>query len=1551
MGPVLGLAAGGVGWAAPMAGGGGWGLPVTFLEEPGQGWVARGGTLRAGLDVDGLRLWSGGQGLAVRYAGRSEGARVEGGAAAGGAVNLLVGRDAEGWRTGLRAYESVWVRGLYAGIDLQVSGAAGGRLKSEYVVAAGADPGRIRLRYEPAERVTVEPDGSLRIETGAGVWREAAPVLYQERGGRAVAVDGRYAVLGDGTVGFEVGTYDRGRPLVIDPVVTFSSLLGGAGSSAATGVAVDAAGYVYVAGYADSGDLPVVGAASPRVGGVDAYVAKIQASTGRLIYATYIGGSGDDRAFAVAVDGTGAAYVTGWTTSANFPVTSAAQGSISGYKDAFLLKLNPAGNGFSFSTFYGGKGSDAGNALALTATQVWVGGETDSAVLPGPNGWRNSNGGGLDGFVARFSQSGVPQVSTMAGGGGEDSVKALAVDASGNIVAGGATGSSNMGFPMGGAQTALKGAQDGFVVKFDSTGVQMVAGTYLGGTRGDVANPEMVLGLAVDGAQNVYVTGSTTSSDFPLVSALDGLMGGMQDAFVARLTAGLNSITWSTLLGGAGKETATAIALDATGAVVVGGSTTSSDFPVQGGTQSTAGGGYEGFVTRLPATGASLLFSTYVGGSGQDGVAALVLGAGGTIHAAGQSGSGDFAQKNAVQTAAGGGLRMMVARVAVGVLPSLQSVSPNAGSGAAQTFTFSAVHPSGAAQITGLELMVAPAAGSATVCRMRWERASGLLGLAADSGLTWSTVAVGSGSAVGNSQCTLTGIGASVVSSGNTVTVTARLSFGSSFAGTRNLYLNATAASGEETGFAAAGTFTVAAVSNQTPAAGAVSPSSGSGASGRFSVVFSDTNGGADITVARVIVGASPVDGGTCSVRVHPATGVVELAADGGATWSGGTAGSSGVLQNSQCQVKLASTGVSVSDSTVTVVLDVTFLQAFSGSRGIYGQATDTGGSTGAWRQLGSWTVPAPSAPVATLVSPSSDGGSAQVFTFYYSDTNGAADIAVARVLINASQTAAGGCYFAVERATGSVWLADDSGNVWAAQAHLGTAETASNGQCTVVGAGSAWSDSGTLATLTVSLKFTAAFNGAKNVYANATDAGGWTSTSPRLGSYSVAVTGGAPTGPVSVVPASGSGAAQVFSFTFTDPRGATDLTWLRVLVHGQQTAVGGCYIEVDPVGLVAYLYDDSGSAYTMARLGTNDTAQNSQCAVSGAESSVTLSGTTATLVLALSFQAAFAGDRNVWANASDRTGFTSGSPLLGTYSVALPAGQALGPVSVAPAAGSGASQSFTFLFADPKGASDLAWMRVLIHSQQTAAGGCYVAVERATSVVYLANDAGTSWVTARMGTADVAQNSQCSVSGASSSMALSGTSATVVLGVTFQAAFNGTKTIWANATDGSGATSGSPPVGSYTVAAVGGNQAPVPVLAAPTGGSGSRQLFTFTYTDPNGGGDIEMPRVLIHSQQVADHGCYLQVTRSTGVLALADDAGANWLTAHLGANETAQNGQCVLYGATSSAVVVGNTLVLNVDVGFQGSFTGAKNIWMNATDAGGLTSDSPLMGVFSVTP
>lgn len=265
--------------------------------------------------------------------------------------------------TNLPIYGAVTDRQLYPGIDMIYSHASG-QLKSEFVVAPGADAGVIQMRYDGMQ-AGIDLDGALQLSGPAGELRENAPVLYQQMGTTRMEVAGGFRILPDSGVGFRTGAYDRSQPLVIDPVLSSSTYLGGSGQNS-IGVAADALGNIYVAGWTDSLNFPTANALRTQSGGVDAFVAKLGPGGNSLLYCTYLGGSGDDRAFAIAVDVAGSAYVTGWTGSSNFPTVSPLQSTRSGSRDAFIAKLNPAGTALLYSTYLGGNGNNSATATRWT---------------------------------------------------------------------------------------------------------------------------------------------------------------------------------------------------------------------------------------------------------------------------------------------------------------------------------------------------------------------------------------------------------------------------------------------------------------------------------------------------------------------------------------------------------------------------------------------------------------------------------------------------------------------------------------------------------------------------------------------------------------------------------------------------------------------------------------------------------------------------------------------------------------------------------------------------------------------------------------------------------------------------------------------------------------------------------------------------------------------------------------------------------------------------------------------------------------------------------
>ncbi|MBC8446456.1 MAG: SBBP repeat-containing protein, partial [Chloroflexi bacterium] len=471
----------------------------------------------------------------------------------------------------------------------------------------------------------LDDQGNLIVHIAGGEVIQRAPVIYQEVGGARQEISGGYALQGEGRVGFQVAAYDASRPLVIDPVLEYSSYLGGSDRDQGHGIAVDGAGNAYVTGETHSDNFPTTaGSFQPTAGGsIDAFVTKFSADGSTLVYSTYLGGSGIDVAYAIAVDAAGNAYVTG-LASTGFPTTPGSfQTEHAGGTDAFVAKLNAAGSTLVYSTFLGGGGYD----------QTWgiaVGGDgsayvTGSTLKPGddfpvtPGAFQPSRGGpDPAAFVTKFNPTGSAlEYSTHLGGSETDSGYDIAVDTDGNAYVTGPTGSDDFPVTAGVFQTGLAGPADVFVTKLNAGGSALVYSTYLGGsTTGGV---ETGFGIAVDAAGSAYVTGETQSDDFPTTAgSFQPTRGGFRDAFVTKLNADGSALDYSSFLGGSNVEHGAAIAVDAEGNAYATGWTASTDFPT---VNPLLGSGYENgevYVAKVNAAGSALVYSTYLGGSDLD---------------------------------------------------------------------------------------------------------------------------------------------------------------------------------------------------------------------------------------------------------------------------------------------------------------------------------------------------------------------------------------------------------------------------------------------------------------------------------------------------------------------------------------------------------------------------------------------------------------------------------------------------------------------------------------------------------------------------------------------------------------------------------------------------------------------------------------------------------------------------------------------------------------------------------------------------------------------
>jgi Beta-propeller repeat len=629
-------------------------LPAYFAENKGQAatdvrFVLRkeGGTASfsgTGIAID---LPSGAP-LRVHFEKPLPNLVIEGRQKLAAKANFFEGSDPAKWQSGVALYEQIAYRELWPGVDAMYT-TSSQYFKSEFRVAKGHDAGVIRWSYGPNSILRVEKDGSLAVRQGEDTVYEAAPEVYQMIADKRVPVRGEYQVSAEGIASFRLGEYDRERELVIDPVITFSSLLGGVGQDNGTAIATDAYGNMIIAGWATSSTFPATGAARQRVsgGGVDAFVAKFGGSGNNLIFCTYLGGSGDDRAFGVAVDHSGSVYVTGRTSSSNFPVTAGIQRTLGGVKDAFVTKLNDSGSQIIYSTYLGGNDVDTGNGIAVDAQgYAYVVGDTVSVNFPVINGYKSQLTGGQDAFVARINPAGtLLMFSTYMGGHGIDHGAAITTNAAGYIFITGSTFSADfpVSFP---AQQFSGGNQDAFVAELTPGGNVLVFSTYLGGSGGTSGLSEEGTAIVLDSTGNIFVLGTTSSVNFPVtIGALQATPGGGNtDAFIAQYDPTGRSVTYASYLGGSGLDAGTGIAVDAYGYVTAVGYTSSGDFPNVRALQKNYAGNYDGFVTKFHFSGhaCTLVNSTYLGGSGSDNVAGVALDQFGDALVTGFTSSSDF---------------------------------------------------------------------------------------------------------------------------------------------------------------------------------------------------------------------------------------------------------------------------------------------------------------------------------------------------------------------------------------------------------------------------------------------------------------------------------------------------------------------------------------------------------------------------------------------------------------------------------------------------------------------------------------------------------------------------------------------------------------------------------------------------------------------------------------------------------------------------------------------------------------------------------------------
>jgi hypothetical protein len=600
-----------------------------------------------------------------------------------GVSNYLVGNDPSQWHTNIATYGRVEYADVYPGIDLIYHGNQK-QLEYDFQVAPGADPSRIRLTVQGAASVSLDGQGDLVLHTAAGDVVEPAPSLYQEVNGARQAVAGHYVLSADGTVGFTVGAYDATRPLVIDPVLGYSTYLGAGGSDEGYGIAVDSTGHAYVTGATTSLKFPTVNPIElPNpAGGQYIYVTKFSTDGTKLIYSTYLGGlfNPGNAGNGIAVNAAGEAYVTGLTDSPNFPTVNAVQSTLRGAQSAVVVKLNASGSGLVYSTYLGGPDTPGSPGGAVTtgvaiavdpAGNAFVTGRTNSNDFPTLNALHSTYTRGLQtGFVTKLSPGGGLVFSTYLGGNvlsGEDHAWAIAADSAGNAYVVGDTTSSD--FPTLNPLQPYLGGIAAFVTKLTPGGT-LAYSTTLGGTV------TAAYGVAVDSSGSAYVTGETSGAQFPTTpdAFLPTYRGGISEAFVTKLSPSGSSLVYSTFLDGNGGSVAYAIAVDDAGNAYVGGNTESVNtggthilFPLVNPTQGASLSEVAcAFVTEVNPTGQDLVFSTFLGGHGSsDPVKGVAVDHQGNFYVTGFTQSPDFPTVHPFQGTYAGGMDAFVTKFAV----------------------------------------------------------------------------------------------------------------------------------------------------------------------------------------------------------------------------------------------------------------------------------------------------------------------------------------------------------------------------------------------------------------------------------------------------------------------------------------------------------------------------------------------------------------------------------------------------------------------------------------------------------------------------------------------------------------------------------------------------------------------------------------------------------------------------------------------------------------------------------------------------------------------
>jgi hypothetical protein len=627
----------------------------------------------------------------MQLVGQNPHPRIFGSGVQAGASHYFKGKDASKWQESVPHFLKVDYQAVYPGIDLTYYGNQR-QLEYDFTVGPHANPKAIQLKFTGVDQIEIGDQGDLILRTPAGQIQHQHPRLYQNRHGIEEAVEGQFVLLGSNTVGFKIGKYDSGLPLIIDPKFIYATYFGGEGLNGDIGIdlKVDAQGTTFVTGYTSSMDFFNTNLSPTAPGGrLDAFVLKVDSTGQTILSAMYFGGSLDDEGHRIALDNAGSVYVTGYTSSPDFPIVNGFQTKPGGNKDVYIMKIDNDVSQILFSSYLGGSQDDQPFGLSVDANgNIYISGQTRSPNFPLVSPIQSVYGQGFaDSFITKLAPSGTPLYSTYLGGRGDDNAFDVTSDSDGNAYV---VGHTSAAFPN--IVRALYGAigdpEQAFLAKLSPDGGSLLAFLYIGGFGIDEA-----IRVVLDSNQNIIISGYTSAPNFPVVNAIQPSNGGAAnsfDIFLMKLLPDFTDIVFSTYIGSDGSESAPGLAVDPDGNIYLAGFTSSFQFPVVNGINiGTSGGNLHGdrdaYVMKLSPNG-RILFSTYVGGSSSDGAVGIALDAARNIYVTGFTFSSDFPVENEFQTDPAGASDGFLMKIdATDVVVDTPIVVPNQGGTAIAT--------------------------------------------------------------------------------------------------------------------------------------------------------------------------------------------------------------------------------------------------------------------------------------------------------------------------------------------------------------------------------------------------------------------------------------------------------------------------------------------------------------------------------------------------------------------------------------------------------------------------------------------------------------------------------------------------------------------------------------------------------------------------------------------------------------------------------------------------------------------------------------------------